>query len=329
MLLKPNKNLKGFIQIPILIAIIISVLIVGAGGYFGVKQYQSYQTQKTEKEKLAQESGRLKQDEVEQREKEKQEMEKLKKEVEDLKNQKPQTIVKEIQSPTKNQNTITNNEIDIASLANSWSKISVIVFCEWQQGEANHLTGTSYLQQSGSGTLIKFSDGYKILTNRHVVLDSNGYGASFCGYMNETIGAQEPVYSKDIRISSVAELDWATLSITNPHSSVKNTVDNSVFKVCKNLEKGEKVIVLGYPSIGSGQTITDGIVSSFEGGSSMGFDYFESDYVVTSAKIDSGNSGGTAISVKNNCFIGMPTFGIIGIAESLGRILSARSIGLK
>jgi len=34
---------KGFIQIPILIAIIVGVLAVGGGSYFGVKQYQNYQ----------------------------------------------------------------------------------------------------------------------------------------------------------------------------------------------------------------------------------------------------------------------------------------------
>src|SRR3989338_47668 len=39
------KNQKGFIQIPLLIAIISGVLILGGAGYFGVKQYQKYKNE--------------------------------------------------------------------------------------------------------------------------------------------------------------------------------------------------------------------------------------------------------------------------------------------
>ena len=37
---------KGFIQIPVLIAIIVGLLVLGGGGYFGVKQYQEHQQEK-------------------------------------------------------------------------------------------------------------------------------------------------------------------------------------------------------------------------------------------------------------------------------------------
>ncbi|OHA62858.1 MAG: hypothetical protein A2748_00815 [Candidatus Wildermuthbacteria bacterium RIFCSPHIGHO2_01_FULL_45_20] len=35
------KNQQGFIQIPLLIAIIVGILVLGGGGYYGVKQYQN------------------------------------------------------------------------------------------------------------------------------------------------------------------------------------------------------------------------------------------------------------------------------------------------
>lgn len=44
MLMKYNNNLRRFIQIPILIAIIIGVLVVGGAGYIGVRQYQNNKT---------------------------------------------------------------------------------------------------------------------------------------------------------------------------------------------------------------------------------------------------------------------------------------------
>lgn len=47
----PKINRKGFIQIPILIAIIIGLLAVGGAGYFGIKQYQNYQNKNNAEEK--------------------------------------------------------------------------------------------------------------------------------------------------------------------------------------------------------------------------------------------------------------------------------------
>ena len=48
------KPQKGFIQIPILIAIIVGVVVIGGGGYFGYTQFKSYQIRQAEKEKQAQ-----------------------------------------------------------------------------------------------------------------------------------------------------------------------------------------------------------------------------------------------------------------------------------
>jgi hypothetical protein len=44
------KNYNGFIQIPLLIAIIAGLIIVGGAGYLGAKQYQNHQVIKEEKQ---------------------------------------------------------------------------------------------------------------------------------------------------------------------------------------------------------------------------------------------------------------------------------------
>lgn len=54
--MKKNKN--GFIQIPIIIAIIVGILTVSGVGYLGVKQYQNYQAGKKEQQKLRLEEQR-------------------------------------------------------------------------------------------------------------------------------------------------------------------------------------------------------------------------------------------------------------------------------
>jgi len=69
---------------------------------------------------------------------------------------------------------------------------------------------------------------------------------------------------------------------------------------------------LGYPTVGSRQdiTATEGIISGFDG-----------NYFITSAKVEEGNSGGIAVSVKEDCYLGIPTYAEIGNVESLARIL--------
>ena len=60
---------------------------------------------------------------------------------------------------------------------------------------------------------------------------------------------------------------------------------------------GDELLVLGYPVLsGKSLTVTGGLVSSL---------YSRDGYIVTSAKVASGNSGGLAVD-KNYCYIGVP-----------------------
>jgi len=74
---------------------------------------------------------------------------------------------------------------------------------------------------------------------------------------------------------------------------------------------------LGYPGIGGNNdiTATEGIISSYDG-----------DYYITSAKIEHGNSGGIAILIKDNCFLGIPSYAEAGEIESMGRILDGSKV---
>ena len=89
-------------------------------------------------------------------------------------------------------------------------------------------------------------------------------------------------------------------------------------KFCSSVpDIGDEVVILGYPAIGasSGITATDGIISGYDG-----------DYYVTSAKVNSGNSGGIAVDLKNDCNLGIPTLVDAGSLESLARILKAQTL---
>ncbi len=71
--------------------------------------------------------------------------------------------------------------------------------------------------------------------------------------------------------------------------------------------------IFGYPEISGGYslTITDGVVSSLPGDG----------FVITSAKISNGNSGGLAVD-RNGCMIGIPSMVSTDAHESLGVIIS-------
>ena len=82
------------------------------------------------------------------------------------------------------------------------------------------------------------------------------------------------------------------------------------------LAPGDYVAIAGYPGIGAGTfNFTDGVISGRVG-----------EFVLkTDAKIDSGNSGGSALNSKNQ-LIGAPTWTISGQAESMGYIIGIDQI---
>jgi len=88
---------------------------------------------------------------------------------------------------------------------------------------------------------------------------------------------------------------------------------------CKDerIKLGESVRILGYPvsSGGYNLTITNGIVSSFS----------DDGLILTSAKVDQGNSGGLAID-KDGCMIGIPTSISEGEYDKLGVIIPASKL---
>jgi hypothetical protein len=159
--------------------------------------------------------------------------------------------------------------------------------------------------KNGSGT-IAFIDGkVVIVTNKHVVVESNAT-ASSC---TATIAGKDiKIRRSDIEISPKADTAFLTLPENPAYTAIAIT-----FTRCPApAHVGDPVVILGFPSIGSKAqlTATEGIVSSLE-----------DDHYVTSAKVERGNSGGAAILSKHNCYIGIPTFVKKGTIEALARIL--------
>jgi len=79
--MREDMQQKGFIQIPILIAIIVGVFVTGGASYVGVKQYRNHQAEQIQQEAAIETNQVTGDDELSEVEKLRQEVEELKKEV--------------------------------------------------------------------------------------------------------------------------------------------------------------------------------------------------------------------------------------------------------
>src|SRR3990167_172083 len=321
------KTQKGFIQIPILIAIIAGVSVLSGAGYFGIKQYQNYQIKKVEQEIILQDKEKEAQvlAEAQQKviEETRQEIDKIKtqeqEKTKNLENELYAEKVKRIEAETKQkaeedkarileQQRVNETKNDLPTIISFWRPRIAKLQCAWMTTD-----GEVAFWQTGSGLLVSGND--MVITNQHVFIaeeSSIKRGADFCLI---SFPDQKPVVVNYTEFRFSKTEDVGLLEIKEPSTYMKNL--GTFTQGCKNFPPiGEKIVILGYPTIGSSDNITatDGIISGRDGF-----------YYITSAKIEHGNSGGTAIYLKDNCILGIPTSSKVGEIESLGRILDFKA----
>lgn len=175
--------------------------------------------------------------------------------------------------------------------------------------------------KAGSGTI--FSTDGTVLTNNHVIA-----GATSCeitipdpstGQISEIYEATPQIIPKLSKKYDVATLKidaahtdsngktWGTYPATFTPFAIPSSCDTS-----QPSKLGDAVRIYGYPVTSGGYnlTVTDGIISSFS----------DSGYILTSGKVDSGNSGGLAID-QNGCWLGIPSAVESGNYQNLGVII--------
>lgn len=259
------------------------------------------------------------------------ELEKLREEVELLKHQKaPQQILND-RKDFKSDGVLTNEEINIIS------KAVVHIGCYFRNGD----------QQFGSGTYLKIDTGIFVVTNFHVINneiendDCLIYFYSFYSKRNDF-----PYNSIVISTNYDNSVDLSFLRIKDrPIGDFDEHVKNYLeIEQCQpDLAIGTKVYIFGYPLSGrvvemlkttSGTIyqliITEGIISGVIDTTVVYKDKYQNPppNYFTSAKIDSGNSGGLAVSKVNGkvCLVGVPTWVSKGRFDNLGVIQSFRHI---
>lgn len=228
--------------------------------------------------------------------------------------QKIQTINEELKlAESRIKDFEENKEKTTTEIVEQWAPQVVKINCIWY-----YSSGEPFMGANGSGFLTNHADGsLSILTNKHVILLENKYTPKFCTiyFLN---GEQYFATWEDTLFRASNKYDLAQIEPSFFEEKIKSLIKHyNGFYCTKPSKIGDKIIIMGYPKIGSssGITATEGIISGEEG-----------NYYVTSAKIDIGGSGGIAVSVKDNCIVGIPSAVVGDELESLGRILSSKVI---
>lgn len=286
------KLVKGDYKLPMWAAVFILVVGVAlSGGYYGLKRYDLYQTRQAGKEKIINAVLLAQQEELA----------RIKKEIEALESGRG--------DDAKSRDALANRlEGRLAAVVKEWQPKVAAVECRW-----NGLFGEEV--DHGSGLWI--SSNNTIITSNHVVTMEDTFlgppaKADSC---TVKLPGGEAVTVKKGDISSWQGIpDIASLMIKNPSPGM-GEVASSLNSVCRDkAASGDRIVVLGYPAIGAKNsvTVTEGIISGYE-----------DNFYITSAKIEQGVSGGVAVLVDKNCYLGIPTFVRAGEVESLGRILDS------
>ena len=305
------KNQKGFIQIPLPIAIIVGVLIVSGVGYFGAKQYQNQQT-KNSQDTTTPEISKVDQ---------------LRQELDDLKKQM------KTNQATNNQKLAPTISQDISSSDLS-PYLNTVGIVDCYDADNNEQFGTAVLYKTG-----------QLLTNWHVV-----DGMDTCLYVNEkfqnpkyevtgmTYRAGAYILDLTNAYRPDSKLDFAIVPFrrneiarTKAHQNGApldeylevNQLNYKVGMMLKCSAKaavGTPVAIVGYPAssihleqFAPPESVTTGIISGYQAS-------FQSNNYLISAKVDHGNSGGLALGKENGkiCFLGIPTWVVTGQVESAG-----------
>ena len=200
-----------------------------------------------------------------------------------------------------------NTPTQPAASSNNNSRSVVDIWCDNDQG--------------GSGVIFT-SDG-TVLTNNHVIAGSTSCQVTIpdpeTGQIAEIYDAAPvitPTLSREYDVATLkidgsytdaSGTTWGAYPTTFPVFTIPNTCNTST-----QSQLNDSVRIYGYPVTSGGYnlTITDGIISSFA----------DDGDILTSAKVDSGNSGGLAVD-QNGCWLGIPSAVVSGNYQNLGVII--------
>ncbi|MBI3335501.1 MAG: trypsin-like peptidase domain-containing protein [Candidatus Portnoybacteria bacterium] len=284
-----NKNIKNNFSHP---AVIVTVLLlVFVGGYFLLAKKSDNAEVISENTTNTQQS----------------EIDALKKQIEDIKNTKPAA-----------PQTITKDQSDKLQVSATFiAERTAMLHClqiEGTENEIRALYDVPVYEPAIEGSSVIISAKGEILTNAHVVGDTPLCLVQTAKAPNYSVPSPS-YYARVLAVDK--KLDIAKLQTISDIEGNPVTQNLKYFEIAKQTPSaGQKIYVAGFSAASNKRlSITEGIISGYDDTSG----YIQGTFLITSAKIDSGNSGGAAFTNEGK-LIGLPTF-IMGNYEILGYIL--------
>ncbi len=185
-------------------------------------------------------------------------------------------------------------QYNVQDVVKTWRPYVVRVTCIVLDENGNK---KSY--SDGSGFLSNDPKGALIITNKHVFNPYNNpvtdYYDVYFPESKETVRIEK----KD-RYTNSKGHDLGALVITDPSSHISNLLrnDSITSRNCTAVksDSDDSLVIIGYPK---GSSKTD---VSYEQGKLSGY---IGSYFISTAKVTEGYSGGIAVSLKDNCFLGI------------------------
>lgn len=217
----------------------------------------------------------------------------------------PKKVIPEKSIPTETPSVITppvvippKENYKLEDVVKAWRPYTVRVTCITLDSNGNK---KSYSDGSGFLT-VDPAKGPTVFTNKHVFYTTNRASSDYCDVYFPESKEVVKVEKKDRYVSSKG-YDRGTLVITQPSEYISTLVKNKNITVndCvrANTESTDDIVIMGYPM---GKPKDD---ISYAQGKIVGY---QDRYFVSTATIVSGYSGGVAVSLKDNCYLGIPTY---------------------
>ncbi|MBU4274650.1 trypsin-like peptidase domain-containing protein [Patescibacteria group bacterium] len=332
--MKEKNSQKGFIKTPVFISVIVGLIIVGGISYYGYFQLKSYQTQQTQREKQNQELFLEQQEMLEEARKT---LEESKIEIEKAK----------IENQKKDQE-MTGLEEELTT-EKSKPKENFTIQPSELSPYLGGVTEVSCIGGEGSGFLMDLDIGYVVITNNHVVNGTGDCAVTPENNLEQMVGHYNLDRSTIYRWNSYTDIAILKMTISAASSSWSEPIKDlnyslSSLRLCPyKMPEGSPMVIVGYPAFAkrqiefqgttgqiSSKQVTNGIISGYDRSVEVTGNLPYSNYYV-SAKIDSGNSGGVALSKDENglCFLGVPTWLNIGNYEVQGIVQNIHNVYYK
>jgi hypothetical protein len=194
------------------------------------------------------------------------------------------------------QNTKVESSIvyNVQNVLNMWRPYVVRVTCIILDEHGNKKSFSD-----GSGFLSNDPKGALIITNKHVFSPHNNSVTDYCDVYFPESKETVRIEKKD-RYTNSKGHDLGALVVTNPSNHVSHLLrnDSTTSRNCIAVkpDSDDDLVIIGYPK---GSSKTD---ISYEQGKLSGY---IGSYFISTAKVTEGYSGGIAVSLKNNCFLGI------------------------